>query len=202
MKQRLNTRRLAATGMLSAVAFALFFYQISVPIMPFFIKLDFSELPALLASFAYGPWYGVLVCLVKNLLHMPLSETFFIGELSNFILGCALVLPAGYIYRFRRTRKGALAASLIGALMMGLVSVPCNYFITYPLYNHFLMPLDSILAIYQGILPSMDGILLCLLVFNLPFSIVKGLLSSLIVFLIYKPLSPILKGEKKTAPKE
>ncbi len=197
-KNRIPVRNLAVTAMLSAVAALLFYIQISVPFMPSFIQLDVSELPALLASFALGPLSGVTVCLIKNLLHMPFSTTGFVGELSNFLLGCALVLPAGLLYRFRKTKRTAFIGSLIGSLAMGLVSVPCNYFLTYPIYTRF-MPLEAILAAYEAIFSGVDGLLSCLLLFNLPFTTLKGLLCSVVVLLIYKPLSPLLKGKKKQA---
>ncbi len=197
MKQTLTVRNLTGTAMLAAVAVLLFYIQISVPFMPAFIQLDVSELPALLAAFAYGPWSGVAVCFLKNLIHLPVTTTGGVGELSNFILGCALILPAGLIYLFRKNKKSAVVGSLLGSLAMGLVSLPCNYFLTYPIYMK-LMPIEAILAAYEAIFPGVDGLLSCLLIFNLPFTTLKGLLCSLIVLLIYKPLSPLLKGKKHT----
>jgi riboflavin transporter FmnP len=167
----------------------------SVPIVPSFIKLDFSELPALIATFSMGPWSGVLVCLIKNLINLPMTTTGGVGELSNFLLGVCLVLPAGLVYRFRHTRGAALIASIIGSVMMGLISLPINYYLTYPIYGKIL-PMDTIIGMYQAIIPGMDGLLMCLLVFNVPFTCFKGLLDTLITFLIYKPLSPLLHGKR------
>lgn len=188
-------RYIAVTGVLSAAATVLMMLSFSVPFMPSFIKLDFSELPALIATFSMGPWSGVLVCLIKNLINLPMTTTGGVGELSNFLLGVCLVLPAGLMYRFRHTRGAALLASVFGSVMMGLVSLPINYFLTYPIYSNF-MPIDTIVGMYQAIIPGMDGLLMCLLVFNVPFTCFKGLLDTLITFLIYKPLSPILHGKR------
>lgn len=186
-------RYMTVTAMLSAVAFILMFLDFSVPFMPEFIKMDLSELPALIGSFAMGPACGVMICLIKNLLHLLITTTGGVGELSNFILGVAFVLPAGLIYRYKKSRKNALLGSLLGAVVMGAISVVSNYFLVYPVYYNFL-PEDMVLSAYQVILPSMQNILQCLICFNMPFTIVKGLFSVVITFLIYKQISPILKG--------
>jgi len=159
--------------------------------MPGFIKFDFSDLPALLAAFSLGPVYGVVTELIKNLVHLPVSNSAMIGELSNFILGAAFVFTAGLIYKKDRTRKGALLGSIIGAAVMAVVSLPINYYIVYPIYENF-MPLENIIGAYQAILPRVKTLWQCLLVFNVPFTLLKGLVDVLITFLIYKKLSPIL----------
>ena len=115
-----NVRYLTVTAMLSAVAYILMFLDFSVPFMPSFIKMDLSELPALIGSFAMGPLCGVIVCLIKNILHLFITSTGGVGELSNFILGVAFVLPAGLIYKRRKSRKTALLGSLLGAVFMGI----------------------------------------------------------------------------------
>jgi len=191
-----NVRYLTVTAMLSAVAYILMFLDFSVPFMPGFIKMDLSELPALIGSFSMGPLCGVLICLVKNVLHLFITTTGGVGELSNFILGVAFVLPAGLIYKHKKTRKTALAGSLLGAVIMAAFSVFSNYFLVYPVYYNF-MPEDRILAAYQLILPSMKSILQCLICFNMPFTFVKGLFSVVITFLVYKHISPILKGRNR-----
>ena len=116
--------------------------------MPSFIKLDFSEVPALIASFSMGPVSGVLVCLIKNLINVTMTTTAGAGELSNFILGVLFVVPAGLIYKFKRTRIGALIGSVVGAVIMGLMSLLTNYYIAYPVYENF-MPIEAILSMYQ-----------------------------------------------------
>jgi len=188
-----KTYSLVASALLGAVGFILMVIELSVPIMPVFIKLDFSELPALIASFAYGPIYGAAVCLIKNLLHLFVTNTAGVGELANFLMGIFFVIPAGLIYSKIKNRKGALIGSVVGAAVMGVACVFINYFITYPIYYNLLMPESVILSMYQAILPSVDSILKSLLIFNLPFTFAKGIIVSIICFLVYKKLSPILK---------
>lgn len=196
-KTRFNARYLTMTAMLSAVAFVLMFLDFSVPFMPSFIKLDLSELPALIGTFALGPVSGVIICLIKNLLHLLITSTGGVGELSNFILGVAFVLPAGLIYKYKKNRVGALLGSLVGALFMAGISVLTNYFVVYPIYTAF-MPMEAIIGAYDKIASvvggHMDNLLQCLVVFNMPFTFFKGMLSVAITFLIYKPISIFIKG--------
>ena len=193
--KRVNVRNMTVTAMLSAIAFVLMFLDTAVPLMPNFIKLDLSELPALIASFALGPVYGVVVCLIKNLLHLFMTQTGGVGELSNFILGVAFVLPAGLIYYRKKTKKRAIIGAFVGALLMAAVSFPSNLFIVYPVYYNF-MPKEAIIAAYQALAPftKIDSIAKCLLMFNVPFTFVKGLLSAVITIFIYQPLRPLIKG--------
>ncbi len=195
--QNSNLRKLTVTAMLSAVAAVLMFLDFSLPVIPSFVKMDVSELPALLAAFALGPVPGVAVCLVKNLLNLVFhGSTGGIGELCNFLLGAAFVGTASFLYRRRKSRRTAILASLLGAAVMAAISVPVNYFISYPVYARLFGGLDNIIAAYQAIRPGVDGLLECLLIFNLPFTFVKGLLDAALCFAIYKPLSPILKGTR------
>ena len=180
--------------MLSAVAVVLMFIDFSVPFMPVFIKADISEMPALIASFAVGPFYGVAVCFIKNIANIMIhGSTGGIGELANFLMGVAFVLPAGYIYKRNKTKKGAKIGSLVGACAMAALSLPINYYITYPMYARLMIPMETIVSMYQAILPSVDSLFECLLIFNVPFTLLKGILCALVTFLIYKRISHIIK---------
>lgn len=190
-----TVRKLAVTAMLGAVSTVLMFISFNVPLMPSFIKLDLSELPALIASFALGPLWGVCVCLIKNLINVFFSTTGGVGELSNFILGASFVFIAGMLYKHMGGRKGALLGSLCGAAAMAIISVFSNYYVVYPVYTAFL-PMDVILSMYQAINPNVKTLWDALIWFNMPFTFIKGMISVVITFLIYKKLSPLLKGRK------
>ena len=195
-----TTHNLTVAAMLSAVAFILMFIEFPIPMLiPAFIKMDFSDLPALLGAFALGPVYGVIISFMKNLLHIVIkgTSTACVGELSNFILGAIFSAVAGYLYKHHKSRKTAIIGAVAGAVAMGVLSVPSNYFVVYPAYVQFYhMPLEAILGMYQAILPSANSLIKCLIIFNLPFTLVKGLLDAVLCMLIYKPLSPILHGRK------
>ncbi|MDY6282823.1 MAG: ECF transporter S component [Erysipelotrichaceae bacterium] len=186
-----RTRVLAVTAILSAVAFVLQYFEVPVPLMPSFIKLDFSDMPALIGAFAYGPVCGMVTEVVKNLLHCTVSQSFGIGEISNALLGMVFTGVAGLVYRNHKTKKGAVTASFAGAAAMALFSFPCNLFLVYPIYYNF-MPKETILAAYQLILPSVTSIEQSLLIFNVPFTFIKGMIDVVITFLIYKKISPLL----------
>ena len=195
---KVNTRNLVLTAVLGAIASVMMMepFSFPIPIMPSYIKMDFSEVPALIASFSMGPISGAAVCLIKNVINAFFSKTGCIGELSNFLLGVAFVVPAGYVYKFKKNRTGAVIASITGSVTMALTGVVTNYFIIFPLFSKYLMPIESIIGMYQKIMPSVDGMLMCLLIFNLPFTLVKGLIDSALTFLIYKRISPLIKGKK------
>ena len=195
-KMRMHIRIMAATAVLSALSCVLMFLEFSVPFVPSFLKLDLSDLPALIASFAYGPWAGVIVALIKNLVHLPLTSTGGAGELANFLLCACFVVPAGAIYHWIDGKKGALIGSLCGTLLMAAVSLPVNYYITYPVYTNF-RPMKAILDMYKALNPAVTDLWSALLMFNLPFNIFKGLLSVGITFAVYKKISPLLHGVKK-----
>ncbi len=198
MKSNTNKkiRLITGTAMLTAVAVGLQYIEIAIPIMPSFIKLDFSDLPEFIGAFAYGPVAGVLIALLKNLIHMAVSQSGFVGELSNFLLGATFALTAGLIYKHKKTKCEAMLAGVIASLVMAVVCVPLNYFVIYPLYYNVLgFPEVAVLQMYQLILPKTKNILQALLIFNLPFTFVKGLISAVVSMLIYKPLSPVLKGK-------
>ena len=198
MQTNSKIRPLAVTAMLSAVGCILMMLDFPIPMLiPSFVKMDLSELPALLASFSLGPVYGIVVCLVKNVLAAIFhGSTLGIGEVCNFAMGAMFVGVAGLIYKHNKTRKTAIIASLIGSVAMAVFSVPVNFFFSYPVYAAAFGGMDAIIAAYQEINPNVTSLLRCLILFNLPFTLVKGLLSSVVCFLIYKPLSPILHGKK------
>ncbi len=191
----IQIRKLTMTGMLSAVAFVLMFLNFNVPIMPSFIKMDLSELPALVGSFSMGPISGLTICFIKNLLHLAVTDTSGVGEFSNFILGALFVVPAGIIYNYKKTRIGAIAGSLIGAVLMAVVSVFTNYYIVYPVYT-VMLPMEAIIGAYKAINPNVETLWDALIWFNMPFTFVKGMFSVLITLLVYKRLSPVIKGTR------
>ncbi len=196
-KGKINIRVLTVTAMLSAVSFILMLLDFSIPIMPGFVKMDFSELPALIGAFSMGPLSGMMICLIKNILHLFISSTVGVGEVANFVLGAAFVVPAGLVYTYRKTKKGAIVGALAGALVMAVISVFTNYFIVYPAYTKVMnLPMEAIIGAYQAINSNVKNLWDALIWFNLPFNFVKGMCSVVITLFIYKPISPIIKGTR------
>lgn len=188
--KKVNVRRLVFTALMGALAIVLSeVLKFGLPFMPLFISFDFSDAPEMLAALTMGPVSGVFVCLVKNIWGCITSRSIGVGELSNFILGVALVLPAGIIAHKKEKISRAVVGVLAGSVIMALVSMVSNYFIVYPFYM-LSMPEETIIGMYQAILPGVEGLWECLLVFNLPFTFVKGLIASVISLVLYKKLRP------------
>lgn len=196
-KQLFDVRRLVFTALLSAMAVVLMkFLSFKVPIMPGFISFDFSDVPALLASLTMGPISGAVVCLIKNLGGFLIagSTTGGIGEISNFILGCLLVIPAGFIAnKTGHTIKHVILACLAGAVSMAAFGLVTNYFIIYPMYTA-VMPMEAIIGMYNAIWSGADSLIKCLVVFNVPFTFVKGLIAVIVSVPLYKRLRPVFNG--------
>lgn len=191
-----KSHKLTVAAMLSAVAFILMFMEMPIPaLIPSFVKLDISDLPELLAAFSLGPAWGAAVAVVKNLLHLLIKGTSsaYVGELFNASMGAVFAATAGVIYRRKKSRSTALWGGVAGAVVMAVLSVPLNLFLVYPAYEMcYQLPMEAIIGMYRAIWPGADTLLKCLLVFNLPFTLFKGLLDVALCFLIYKPLSPLL----------
>lgn len=197
MKTKGNSLRyITVTAVFSAVAAVLMMLSFNVPLMPSFIKFDFSELPVLIASFAIGPLGGAAVALIKNLINLIFTTTGGVGELSNFILSCIFVVTAGTIYKHHKTRKGAAVAALIGALTMAVAGVFSNYFIIYPLFSLIGWKSEMVLGLYQAVNPNIRNLWQALFIFNMPFTFIKGMVTFALSLPIYKKLSPIIKGRK------
>jgi len=195
-RNSVKTKKIALTAILAAAAAVLIFINFPVPaLMPSFIKFDISDMPALLASFTMGPLSGVVVAFIKNLVNFILgSSTMGVGELSNFLLACLFVVPAGFIYKSNRTFKGACIGAVTGAFAMSICGVFTNYFIVYPAYETIMgLPMPAIIGMYNAINPACDTLLEALVWFNLPFTFIKASINAAIVFLIYKRLSNLIK---------
>lgn len=192
--------KIAFTAIMSAAAAALMLLEIVVPVMPSFIKFDFSDFPGLFTGMAIGPLWGVLVCLVKNLIHIPMGSTGGIGEIANFVIGAVYVFVASFIYKRMNKRVGILIGGLAGSVAMAVAAFPVNYFVVYPLYMKF-MPLESIINAYQKINPNVNGLASALLIFNTPFNVIKGLIITAITFAAYSALAPLIERVKAKTEK-
>lgn len=183
--------RIAILGALSAVLFPL-----EIPIVAFY-KLDFSTLPALLGAFSMGPLPGLAILLIKDLSRLVYSSSMYVGELADFITSAAFILPASLIYRKHKTRKTALVGMAVGTLCMIVVSVLVNWKMMIPFYmTAFHMDMEAIIGMAQKALPFVDTEWKVLLYVTAPFNLLKGFVLSLLTFVLYKRLSPMLHVRK------
>lgn len=196
MKTKLGTREIVTIGMLGAIAVVLMLFEIPLPFAPPFYEIDFSEVPVLIGCFALGPVAGVIIEFVKILLNLVIngSATAGVGELANFCIGCSFCIPAGIIYKRNKTKKSAIIGLVSGTLVMTFLGCFINAYIMLPTYaKAFHMPIDSLIEMGTKVNNSITNLFTFVMFAVVPFNLLKGVLVSIIVILIYKKISPIIK---------
>ena len=189
-------RFITQVGMLGAVAVILMAFEIPLPFAPAFYKIDFSEVPALIGCFAMGPTAGVFVELIKIVVHVLLSgtSTAGVGDVANFVIGCAFILPAAWIYKRKRSRKNAMIGMATGTVFMAFIGCFLNAYVLLPAYaKAFSMPIDALVGMGTAVNSHITNLFTFVIFAVAPFNILKGILVSVVVLLIYKKISPILK---------
>ncbi len=202
-----TTRMMAVAGMFSAIATVLYLFDFPLPFLaPGFYKVDFSELPVLIGSFAFGPVAGVMIEFCKILLKILIksSNTAFVGDLANFAVGCSLLLPAGAVYEFFKSKKGAIAGCIAGTLCMTVFGSLFNalYLIPKFVVLYELPSVDSIIGMGSAVNPAITNLTTFVCLAVAPLNLLKGSVISIITMLVYKPLSPILKEGHSMAGKK
>lgn len=191
--RRINTRTMTMVAMLSGIAFVLAFIEFPVPFSPSFARMDLSDLPALIGTFAFGPMVGVMIELIKNLLQLLSTSTAGIGELANFLMGSAYVFTAGIIYSHKKSKKNAWISVFIASMVMGVIAALANYYILLPLFEQF-MPVEQLIASFTEFIPFIQTKLDVVLYNAFPFNVLKGIVIGFITMMIYKRTTPLLKG--------
>ncbi|MBS6520673.1 MAG: ECF transporter S component [Clostridiales bacterium] len=198
-KERIGVRGVVQIGMLSAIAIILMQFEVPLPFAPPFYKIDFSEIPVLIGCFVMGPLAGAIVELIKVILNVVISGTTTggVGDIANFLIGCAMCVPAGMIYKKYHTRKSALVGMAVGTVFMTVIGCILNAYVLLPVYaKAFEMPIDALVAMGTAVNHSITSLSTFVIFAVAPFNLLKGGLVSFIVFLIYKKISPILKMNK------
>jgi len=186
----LNLKKLSLVSVFSALAFIIMIFEINIPLFPFFLKLDFSEVPAIILAFLLGPIYGVMVVLLKNLLHLFISANMGIGELANFLVGSSLV--ASFAYFYQKRNLSYFISSIIGIFTMGFTSILVNLFLIIPLYEKFLnLPFEKILSLTKKVNPYVDDLFTYLALTIFPFNILKAASILIISYFIFIRLKKI-----------
>ncbi len=190
-----NVRTMAKVAILAVLAAVLMLLEFPVAFAPAFVRFDFSEVPVLIGGFALGPAAAVLIEAIKILLNFLLNGTITmgIGELANFVIGCAFVFPAALIYQHHKTRRTAVIGMIVGTLCMTVVGMLANYYVLIPAYISIAQfPEDAIISMGQAINPAITDIRSLVVLSVTPFNLFKGAVISLITFLLYKHVSPLL----------
>lgn len=195
VKQRGNAKVVAKVGVLSAVATVLMLFDFPLWFAPNFYQLDFSEVPVLLGTFALGPVAGIAIEFVKILINFVLNgtDTGGIGELANFAVGCSFVIPAGYIYKHKKSFITAVVAMLVGTISLTIVGSLMNYYLLLPVYSAvYGAPIEAFIGMGSTLNPAITDLKTFVLYAVAPFNLFKGIVVSSITLLIYKKISPIL----------
>jgi riboflavin transporter FmnP len=191
----LTTRNIAKLAILSAIAFVLMLIEFPLPFAPSFYKLDFSEAAVLMGGFSMGPLAAVVIEGLKIVLHLLFKGTITmgVGELANFLIGCALCVPASIIYVKQKNRRNAIIGMAVGTVCMTIAGVMLNIYVLIPAYVAFAnFPLDGIIGMGTKIFPAIHDVVTLALICVTPFNLLKGALVSVITTVLYKHVSPLL----------
>lgn len=194
-----HTKKIAFIGMFSALAAVLMYLEFPLPfIAPGFYQLDFSEMPVLITGFMFGPVAGVTGELIKILIKIIIkpTSTAFVGELANFIIGCAFVVPTSIVYRLRKTKKSAVAGLAVGTTSMVLISMFVNVFVLVPAFANLFggVPVSDIVAAGTAVNPAITNLLTFAAFAVAPFNLIKGIVVSVPTVIIYKHISKAVKN--------
>ncbi|MFA9422863.1 MAG: ECF transporter S component [Sedimentibacter sp.] len=195
LNQRSSAKIITKVGVLSAIATVLMLFDFPLWFAPNFYQLDFSEVPVLLGAFALGPAAGVAIEFVKILINFVLNgtDTGGIGEFANFIIGCSFLIPAGLIYSRNKSYKTAMLGLLLGTITLAIVGSVMNYYLLLPLYSKIYgAPIQAFIDMGNLLNPAITNLKTFVIYAVVPFNIFKGVVTSSIVLLIYKRISPIL----------
>ena len=181
-------------SLISAISFLLMFFEFPLPIFPIFLKLDISDLPALVTSILYGPLYAIIVELIKNILHgILIGHTYFIGETANFIIGSTFVFSAGFFFKI--LKKINIYILLWATIIMAITASILNLYIFLPLYEKIMgFPIENIIKMTQKTNPYITNPNQLIIYAILPFNIIKGILISFL-YLLLKNKIKILEKE-------
>lgn len=191
-------RRVSIIGICAAIAAVL--HILDFPLLflaPEFYKLDFSELPVLLAGFYLGPSAAVVCEGVKIILKLLLkgTSTAFVGDFANFVVGCSFVLPATIWYHCHKGKSNAVLGLTIGTLSMTVFGTAFNAFYLLPKFSQlFGLPLDTIIAIGNAVRSGVEDITTFVILCVAPLNLLKGLCVSVLTLLLYKKVARPLFG--------
>jgi len=197
-KKKKTLRWLVQVAILSAVSAVVMLLEFMIPFLgPTFLKFDFSEVPVMIGAFALGPLAGIVIEALKVSLNLLLdgSWSFGIGELANFLVGVAFVFPASLIYSIRKTKKTALLGMLAGIVTMTVASSLLNLYFLLPVFAAtWSTTVEDLILTYSAAIPYITDVRTGILFGIVPFNLFKSVVISILVMLLYKRVSPLIKG--------
>ena len=193
-KRRVSTLSMVKVALLAGIAYALMFLEMPVPLFPGFLKIDLSDMPAIVAGLALGPIAGFAVEAVKNFLHLiTATSTGGVGEIANIVVGSSFVVVASLVYRSEKSLKALIKGFALGTIAMVIIGSAMNYFVMLPFYGK-IMGLEAIIGMGTAINPNVKDLLSFVLWFIAPFNLVKGIVISIITIPLYKKIEKLIKN--------
>lgn len=195
LSEKMPLKTIAKVGILGAIAAILMLFEIPLFFAPSFYEIDLSEVVVMIGAFALGVVPGICIELVKVLLNLLLNGTITagVGELANFVIGCAYIVPAAMLYRHRKSLKNAVIGMAVGTLTMTVIGAVLNLYVLLPAYVTLAgLPAETIIGMGSDANGAVNSFETLVLFATVPFNLLKGVLSSVLAGLLYKRLSPIL----------
>lgn len=186
-----SAKKLAIIGVLSAVAYVLMFISVPIPIFPSFLRLDVSDVPAILGGLSMGPLAGFSIALIKNLLQIGSTFTGGIGEIANALIAGSYVVIISYIYIKIHNKTGVIIGAILGSLGMIIVGCVLNYFIVTPIYGEVFGGIDAIIAMGSSLNPKIHDLFTFVIWVYAPFNLLKSIIMTLCVLPLYKKMEKL-----------
>ncbi|MDD6231156.1 ECF transporter S component [Frisingicoccus sp.] len=187
-KTLFSTRELVTIGLFSALAYVLMLLE--SPGYLGFLRIEFSDVPAILGGLGYGPAAGVFIELIKNLIKVLSTKTIGAGELSNFLVGSAFVIPLSIIYRKWKGKHKLLVGYVVSVISMCIAGMLVNYFITVPIYSNMFGGMEALIGFVGGMtpgfLPTIDSMWKLIVIGITPFNVVKGTMMAVVSYYVFK----------------
>ena len=187
-KTLFSTRELVTIGLFSALAYVLMLLE--SPGYLGFLRIEFSDVPAIMGGLGYGPAAGVFIELIKNLIKVLSTKTIGAGELSNFLVGSAFVIPLSIIYRKWKGKHKLLVGYVVSVISMCIAGMLVNYFITVPIYSNMFGGMEALIGFVGGMtpgfLPTIDSIWKLIVIGITPFNVVKGTMMAVVSYYVFK----------------
>lgn len=188
----LSVKMVAVVALFSALSAILMLFEAPVPFAPTFYKIDLSDIPALVGGFAMGPVAGVMIEFIKIVLNvlMNVTTTAFVGELANFLVGCSFIVPATIMYQFNKKKNVAIAACIVGTLVMSVFGTAFNAIYLLPKFAELYgMPIEALVEMGTKINSNITDVTSFVIWAVFPLNLLKGTIMSVVTLLVYKTIS-------------
>ncbi|MSS63803.1 ECF transporter S component [Velocimicrobium porci] len=189
-----STKQMVSLSLLTALAYVLMLIHLPFKFLGF-LELEFSDVPAIVATLTYGPIAGVVVELLKNVIKaITATTTGGVGEIANFVISACYIIPLGVIFRRVQTKKKLILSFLGGIIGFVIAGIVVNYFVTVPLYAKLFGGMEAVIGAASVTIPAIKSLATVVILGITPFNIVKGIMMSAVGYYVYKMLYPVVKA--------